>query len=86
MTKQDIIEASGSLQVGAGYNVTVDVKRRFTRCIINIFEADNTDAVLLIDASNEFNSLNRASALHNVRILCPTKATYISPWCYIEFC
>ncbi|XP_073254858.1 uncharacterized protein [Porites lutea] len=42
----------------------------------NIFEADNTDAVLLIDASNEFSSLNRASALHNVRILRPTIATY----------
>ena len=42
----------------------------------NIFEADNSDAVLLIDASNEFNSLNRAAALHNVRILCPTIATY----------
>ena len=42
----------------------------------NILEAHNTDAVSLIDTSNEFNSLNRASALHNVRILCPTIATY----------
>ena len=41
-----------------------------------IFEAHNTDAVLLIDASNAFNSLNRATALHSVKILCPTIATY----------
>ena len=41
-----------------------------------IFEAQNTDAVLLIDASNAFNSLNRATALHSVKILCPTIATY----------
>ena len=42
----------------------------------NIFEADNIDAVLLIDASNKFNSLNRAAALYKLRILCPTIATY----------
>ena len=43
----------------------------------NIFEADETDAVLLIDASNAFNALNRAAALHNIRVLCPTLATYV---------
>lgn len=42
----------------------------------NIFDADETDAVLLVDASNAFNALNRAAALHNVRISCPTIATY----------
>ena len=36
-----------------------------------------TDAVLLIDASNAFNSLNRAAALHNTRVLCPSLATYV---------
>ena len=38
----------------------------------------NADAVLLIDASNAFNSLNRASALHNVAVLCPTLAIYVT--------
>ncbi|KAK3745771.1 hypothetical protein QZH41_004926 [Actinostola sp. cb2023] len=42
----------------------------------NIFEADDTDAVLLIDASNAFNALNRAAALHNIRVLCPIIAIY----------
>ena len=44
--------------------------------IRNIFEADETDAVLLIDASNAFNALNRSAALHNIRVICPTLATY----------
>ena len=42
----------------------------------SIFESDETDAALLIDASNAFNSRNRAAALHNVRALCPIIATY----------
>ena len=42
----------------------------------NLFEADNTDVVLLVDATNAFISLNRATALHNIRILCPALATY----------
>ena len=42
----------------------------------SIFEADDTDAELLIDAPNAFNALNRATALHNISVLCPTIATY----------
>ena len=42
----------------------------------NIFDADDTDAVHLVDASNAFYALNRAAALHNTRVLCPTTATY----------
>ena len=46
----------------------------------NIFEADETDAVLLVDASNafSFNSLNRAAVLNNNRVLCPLIATYVT--------
>ena len=40
------------------------------------FEEEETDAILLIDASNAFNTLNRAAALHNIRVLCPPIATY----------
>ena len=42
----------------------------------SIFDADDIDAVLLIDASNAFNSLNRAAALHNISVICPSIATY----------
>ena len=42
-----------------------------------IFDHDATDAVLLIDASNAFNRMNRMAALHNIRIICPKIATFI---------
>ena len=32
--------------------------------------------MLLVNASNAFNSLNRAAALHNIRIVCPVVATF----------
>ena len=38
------------------------------------FLREDTEAVLLIDASNAFNSLNRVVALHNIRQLYPSFA------------
>ena len=42
----------------------------------SLFQHEETDAVLLVDVSNAFNSLNRAAALHNIRIVCPAVATF----------
>ena len=36
----------------------------------NIFEGDETEVVILIKASNTFNSLSHMVALHNVYVLC----------------
>ena len=36
-----------------------------------VFEDENTEAVILVDASNAFNSLNRQVALHNIQYTCP---------------
>ncbi len=74
VVKPDVMEASGSLQLCAGQPSGSEAAIHAMR---NIFDADDTDAILLIDASNAFNSLNRAAALHNIRILCPTIATYV---------
>ncbi len=35
------------------------------------FDKEQTEAVLLVDASNAFNRLNRANALTNIRSVCP---------------
>ena len=72
--KPDVFDASGSLQVCAGHKSGSEVAIHAMR---NIFEADETDAVLLIDASNAFNALKRAAALHNIRVLSPTLATFV---------
>ena len=60
--KPDVIDASGSIQVCAGHNSGREAAIHAMR---ELFEHDNSDAVLLIDASNGFNALNRAAALRN---------------------
>ena len=47
----------------------------------NIFEADETDSALLVDASNASNALNRGAALNKIRVLCPLIATYVINIC-----
>ena len=42
-----------------------------------IFEQDETDGVVLVDASNAFNRINRNVALHNIRITAPAFATIL---------
>ena len=48
----------------------------------NVFNDDNTEGILLIDAENAFNSINRKVMLHNLKLICPVIAIYISN-CYI---
>ena len=42
-----------------------------------IFYLEGTDAVILVDAANAFNRLNRAVALHNIRFICPPFSTIL---------
>ena len=42
-----------------------------------IFQEDKTEGVLLIEASNAFNSRNRAVAFHNIQITCPGASTVL---------
>ena len=49
-----------------------------------IFDDDECEAVILVDANNAFNSLNRSVALHNIQYVCPPFApilinTYRNP-------
>ena len=42
-----------------------------------LFQQEETEAVLLVDASNAFNSLNRKTALHNISHICPSLVTIL---------
>ena len=72
--KEEIKTAAGPLQTCASHGAGAEAAIHGMR---EIYERDDTEAVLLIDASNAFNRLNRAAALHNVQVLCPSLAKYI---------
>lgn len=68
VTKQVIVDAcSAGLRSGGEAAI---------HAMHSIFEDNDMDAVLLIDASNAYNSLNRDAALGNTRILCPSISIY----------
>ena len=63
----DVREACGALQVCAGCEAAVHAVRQ-------LFHDPGSQAVLLVDASNAFNSVNRQAALHNILRICPSLA------------
>ena len=77
--RKEVVESAGSLQLCAGQPGGCEAA---VHAVNEIFNEDRTDGVLLIDASNAFNSLNRQAMLNNIRYICPPLATYIRN-CYI---
>ena len=73
--KQDILKTSGSLQLCAGQRGGCEAAVHAMR---EIFNDSRSEGVLLIDASNAFNSLNRRSALLNMFDLCHPFATVLT--------
>ncbi|XP_019860066.1 PREDICTED: uncharacterized protein LOC109588333 [Amphimedon queenslandica] len=74
VTKDDLREAAGALQLCAGQTLGIEAA---IHAVHSIFSAVESEAILLVDASNAFNSLNRQVALRNVRHLCPPIATVL---------
>ena len=72
--KPEVMESAGSLQLCAGQKAGCEAAAHAMR---EIFEEEETDAVLFVDASNAFNSLNRNALLHNIQYLCPQIAIYV---------
>ena len=74
-TKGDLQDAAGPLQLCAGQIAGIEAAVHAMKAS---FQNEDTEAVLLVDASNAFNSLNREVALHNIRHLCPSLATILT--------
>ena len=66
--KDYIQEATGPLQMSTGLKGGSEAAIHAMR---NIFDSDGCDGVILVDASNAFNRLNRQVALHNIQITAP---------------
>ena len=73
--KYDILDAAGALQLCAGQEAGCEAAIHAMR---NTFLDNDSEAVLLVDATNAFNSLNRQAALHNIHRLCPPLATVLT--------
>ena len=72
--KPDIQEASGCIQLCGGQLSGIEAAvHAARRCLVS----DDNEAILLADATNAFNSMNREVALQNIRRLCPALATIL---------
>ena len=79
LLKKDVRQAAGWLQLCGGQVAGSEAARH---AMHNVFNDDKTEGILLIDAENAFNSINRKVMLHNLKLICPVIATYISN-CYM---
>ena len=70
----DIQIAAGPLQVSTGLKGGAEAAIHSMR---EIFNEEGCDGVILVDAENAFNRLNRLVALHNMQYICPPFATVL---------
>jgi hypothetical protein len=68
VTGEKVRDAVGALQLCAGHPVGVESAIHAMR---GFLDDDSSDGILLIDADNAFNRVNRAVALWNVQFTCP---------------
>ena len=71
--KKDITTAAGPLQTCSGLKAGIEAA---IHAMHDKFEDESTKAILLVDAENAFNKLNRKAALENIKKLCPSFYRY----------
>ena len=74
VVKPELMESAGNLQLCAGQEAGCEAA---IHAMEEIFKEDETDGLLLVDATNAFNSINRNALLHNIQYICPALSTYV---------
>ena len=72
---EEIQDSAGPLQVCAGH---ISGCEAAVHAMHRVYESRETEAILLVDASNAFNSLTHRAALRNIQHLCPTLSKIIT--------
>ena len=73
--KKDITTAAGPLQTCSGLKAGIEAAIHATR---GNFENIETECIILVDAENAFNNLNRKAALKNIKTICPPFYRYLN--------
>ena len=66
--KVDVEESVGNIQTCSSQQAGIEAA---IHAMQEVYNKNESEALLLVDATNVFNSLNRQVALRNVKILCP---------------
>ena len=74
LLSDDIHAATGPLQLCAGHIAGCEAA---IHAVNEMFNQQTSDAMLLVDASNTFNTINRQAALHNIEYIYPSIATIL---------
>ena len=74
VVRGDITQVCGAMELCAGQCAGAEAA---VHAISECFQQEDVEAALFVDASNAFNSLNRAAAMHNIRIVCPSVAIFV---------
>ena len=73
--RDDVIKVTGATQLCCGQEAGIEA---IIHAMRDIFEDDSCEGVLLIDADNAFNRVNRYTLLHNVQYSCPPMAKVLN--------
>ena len=71
---EDIVSVVGPLQTYTGHAARSEAAVHAMR---ELFDDDQCEAALLVDALNAFNCISRQVVLHNISVLCPSFSTIL---------